>query len=189
MSTNDKISNGMNDSEILAISYKEPAKFAQLFDRHNGRFLAMARKRVKSQDEAEDIVQNTFIRIYKHGRKFLEKGGNFKFWSNAILRNCAIDQLKSRRAKEIPLTEEIESALGDSREFELKESANFIESILKKLDATTAKILELRFVLGKSFKEIGKILGITSGAARVRAFRAKKAFVEIHNQLNTTYEQ
>jgi DNA-directed RNA polymerase specialized sigma24 family protein len=39
-------------------------------------------------------------------------------------------------------------------------------------------------MLGKSFKQIAKILGIRSGTARVRVYRAKKAFEEIYNQYN-----
>ena len=174
----------MSDNEILALSYKEPARFAELFDRHSGRLLAMAKRKVGSEDEAEDTVQNTFIRIYKHGEKFLEKGGNFKFWVNAILRNCAIDQIKKRRKNEVSLTEEMQETLGASGDHGLFESNDFIQSVFKRLSSAKAEILKLRFILGKSFKEIGKILGISSGAARVRTHRAKKDFLAIYNQLS-----
>lgn len=174
----------MSDNEILALSYKEPARFAELFDRHNGRFLAMAKRRVGSKDEAEDIVQNTFIRIYRHSGKFLEQGGNFKFWSNAILRNCVIDQIKKRRKNEVSLTEEMEQVIETSSDHGILESNDYLQSVFKRLSAAKAEILKLRFVLGKSFKEIGKILGISSGAARVRTYRAKKDFLEIYHQLN-----
>ncbi len=180
----DKISNGMSDSEILMLSYKEPARFAEIFNRHSGRFLAVAQKATRSKDEAEDIVQNAFVRIYKHGEKFLEKGGSFKFWSNAILRNCIIDQIRKRPKNEVSLTEEMENVIGDLNDYKTFESNNYIQSVFKKLSSAKVEILKLRFVLGKSFKEIAKILGITAGAARVRAYRAKKDFLEIYGQLN-----
>ncbi len=173
----------VSDEEILRLSYEKPSCFSELYDRHHKRFLAIARKATSSKDEAEDIVQETFVRIYKHGNKFLAKGGNFKHWSNIILRNCTSDQITKRRSKEVPLTEEMESSIGTTLDYEALESSNYIQSVFEKVNSTRVEILKLRFVLGKSFKEIAKILGTTSGAARVRVHRAKKDFIEIHDKL------
>jgi RNA polymerase sigma-70 factor (ECF subfamily) len=174
-----------SDRGILRASYKKPARFGELFDRHHKRFLAIAQRATSSKDEAEDIVAETFVRIYKHGQKFLaKKGGDFRPWSNTILRNCIIDQITKNRSKELSLTEEMESVIGDTCGYEAFESKNYIQSVFHKLSSAKAEILNLRFVLGKSFKEIAKILCITSGAARVRAYRAKKDFQEIYSRSN-----
>lgn len=174
----------MSDIEILMLSYKEPARFAEIFNRHSGRLLAIARRSLGSKDEAEDVVQETFVRVYKHGSKFLEKGGDFKLWSNGILRNCIIDQIRKRARKEISLTEEMENMVAAQSDHADFESSNYISSIFKMIGSSGAEVLHLRFVLGKSFKEIGKIMGIKSNTARVRAHRAKKDFMEVHNRLN-----
>lgn len=174
----------MSDNEILMLSYKEPSRFAELFERHSGRFLAVARKITKSKDLAEDIVQNTFIRIYRHGEKFLAKGGDFKKWSNVILRNCIIDEVSKSKVNNVSLTSEMESVLPGADEHELVESSNYLQSILDRLSVANAQIIKLRFMIGQSFKEIGKILNISSGAARVRVFRAKKEFLEVSEKLN-----
>lgn len=178
------MSMGVSDQEILRLSYDRPGTFSQLFDRHQKRFLSIARKATSSRDEAEDIVQESFIRIYKHGRKFLAKGGNFKSWSDMILRNCIIDQITKRKGQDVSLTEEMENFLIATDNFDSFESNNYIQSVFDKISSAKAEVLKLRYVLGKSFKEIGKILGITSGAARVRVYRAKRDFILIHNQLN-----
>ena len=65
-----RVLSGMSDEEILELSYKKPARFGELFDRHYGRFMAIAKKTLRSRDDAEDAVQEAFIRIYKYGRKF-----------------------------------------------------------------------------------------------------------------------
>jgi RNA polymerase sigma factor (sigma-70 family) len=156
----------MSDNEILALSYKNPGRFAELFDRHHGRLLAIAKHALDSQDEAEDVVQEAFVRIYKYSGKFLEQGGDFKHWSNGIVRNLVIDQIRKRQKSEVRFTEEMEEVIAAPEQQE------------EKLSYFASEILNLRFVLGHSFKEIGKALGISSGAARVRVLRAKKEFLK-----------
>jgi RNA polymerase sigma-70 factor, ECF subfamily len=173
----------MSDAEILKTAYSSPGAFKELFDRHNKRFLNIARRSLSSKEEAEDAVQETFIRIYKHGEKFLESRGNFRNWSNTILKNCIIDQIRKRKAS-TSLSDELESVLASPDEGADQESQNYFSSVLGKMGSVASEILRLRYVLGKSFKEIGKIMSISSGSARVRAHRAKKAFVRLHNQLN-----
>jgi DNA-directed RNA polymerase specialized sigma24 family protein len=156
----------MSDNEILALSYKNPSRFAELFDRHHGRLLAIAKSALDSRDEAEDVVQEAFVRIYKYSGKFLEQGGDFKHWSNGILRNLIIDAIRKRQKHEMRLTEEMEEVLAAPEQTEVN------------LHHFASEILNLRFVLGHSFKEIGRMLGISSGAARVKTLRAKKEFLK-----------
>lgn len=156
----------MGDNEILALSYKNPGRFAELFDRHHGRLLAIAKKALDSKDEAEDVVQEAFVRIYKYSSKFMEQGGDFKHWSNGILRNLIIDQIRKRQRSEVRFTEEMEEVIAAPEQAD--DNLNYF----------TSEILNLRFVLRHSFKEIGRMLGISSGAARVRVLRAKKEFLK-----------
>jgi RNA polymerase sigma-70 factor, ECF subfamily len=173
----------MSDSELLALSYKKPAHFAELFERHHGRFFAIARRALGSKDEAEDVVQETFVRIYKYSQKFLSESGDFNHWSNAILRNLIIDQIRKNQKRDFQLTEEMEAVLA-SKEDTSAESMNYFTSITDRVGGAAADILKLRFVLGRSFKEIGKALGITSGAARVRVMRAKRAYIKVNQKMN-----
>lgn len=174
----------MSDQEILEQSYKNPKAFALLFDRHNKRLLSIAKRATGSKDEAEDIVQETFVRIYKHGKKFVDSKGDFRHWSNVIIKNCVVDYLRKREKSPVKLTDEMQAVLESEDEYSIRESNNYVTSVLSKLDAASAEILNWRFVFGKSFKEIARLLNITSGAARVRAMRAKKNFIEIHKGFN-----
>jgi len=173
------------DKEILEASYKKPSLFGELFERYNKQFLKLAVQSLSSEEEAEDAVQEAFVRIYKHGKNFLTTKGNFKAWSYTILKNCVNDSLRRRYEKSaIIISDELESTLATEDTFGQYESENYINSILSKMDRVTARILKLRFVLGKSFKEIGRLVGTTSGAARVKAYRAKKEFIAIYDSFN-----
>ncbi|MBN2093979.1 MAG: sigma-70 family RNA polymerase sigma factor [Candidatus Zambryskibacteria bacterium] len=183
----------MSDEELLRISYKKPNRFGELFDRHYMRFLRIAEKTLRSKDDAEDVVQNTFIRIYKYGKKFPGNGGNFRPWSNTILKNCLADKINEYKHNTISLTDEMSNKVLtseeiDRKEFVRKENKNYIQFVLGKVDGMTAEIIKLRYVLGKSFKEVGKILKIKSSTARVRIHRSKKIFIKAYKQFNK-YEQ
>lgn len=171
------------DIEILSLSYQRPGVFGELFDRHQSRFFRIARARLGTREIAEDAVQNTFVRIYKYGQKFVEAGGDFQNWSGKILQNCIRDQA-NKRAPIIAMSEELESVLEAPSEYPQYESEEFLGSVFKRIDGLSADILKMRYLLGKSFKQIGRLLGISSGAARVRAYRAKKYFIETYKQIS-----
>ena len=172
----------MSDLEVLKKSYKQPALFGEIFDRYNKTFLKIARKSLRSEAEAEDAVQEAFVRIYKYGAKFVESHGDFKRWSYTILRNSIIDQVHKKGSETVELSEEMESVLGSNEDYLEFESDNYIRSIFVRMSAAGSEILKMRFLLGKSFKEIARILEITSTAARVRVYRAKKEFMDIRNE-------
>lgn len=185
----------MSDEEILKLSYKRPHRFGELFDRHQKRFLKIARRTLRSEDDAEDVVQEVFIRIYKYGRKFSSNGGRFVPWTNTILKNCLADQINKYKNSTVALTEEMKNTspylMMDQSEilFAANESApdwrnNYVQFVLKKIGGATAEIVNLRYVLGKSFKEIAKILKTKNGTARVRVHRSKKIFIEAYKQFN-----
>ncbi len=178
----------MSDEEILKLSYSKPSRFEELFDRHQKRFMKVARRTLRSEADAEDVVQETFVRIYKYGKNFPSNGGKFTPWTNTILRNCMADRINKYKNATVTLTEEIEDTSPDLSQEEVFENKSYVQSILNKIGGATAEIINLRYVLGKSFKEIAKILNIKNSTARVRAYRSKKIFMQEYKQLNKNYK-
>lgn len=181
----------MSDEEILKLSYMSPSRFGELFDRHQKRFMRVAQKSLRTKDDAEDAVQEAFVRIYKYGKNFPSNGGKFTPWANTILRNCIADQINKYKKTTVALTEEIENTTPDSNDENTALDANgaledksYVRFVLDKIGGTAAEIINLRYILGKSFKEIGKALNISSGAARVRLYRSKKIFMQAYEQVN-----
>ena len=80
----------LSDEEILRMSLADSSHFAILVDRYETPFLRKALGIVKKQEEAEDIVQETLIKIYRYGSNFKkQKGIEFKSWAYKILMNTA----------------------------------------------------------------------------------------------------
>ena len=180
------ISNRMSDEEILKLSYRRPSRFGELFDRHQKRFMRIAQRTLRSRDDAEDAVQETFVKIYKYGKKFPLNGGKFAPWANTILKNCLADQIKKYKNATTALTEEMEAVTADPNQEEVLKSGdrNYVRFVLEKIGGAAAEILNLRYILGKSFKEIAKMLNIKNSTARVRAYRSRKIFMQAYKQYN-----
>lgn len=178
------------DEEILAISLVSPSIFEILVDRYQGAFLRKAASIVKKKEEAEDAVQETFVKIYLNGKKFkVEKtGDSFKNWAYKILINCAISRygkLKKEMLAFSPLNlgDSGNGALNLSADYAEKENLetkmdnkNFVSGVLEKLPNIFSAVLKKYFFGGKSHKEIAAEDGISIVAAKLRLFRAKKAF-------------
>jgi len=175
----------MSDEEILKLSYRKPHLFGKLFDRHQKRFLRIAKRTLRSEDDAEDVVQEVFIKIYKYGQKFSSKEkARFVPWSNTILKNCLADQINKYKNSTVTLTEEVENTLSDTNQEQIFSEKNYVQFVLDKVGGATAEIIKLRYFLGKSFKEIAKILNIKNSTARVKLHRSKKIFMQTYNQFN-----
>lgn len=175
----------MSDEEILKISYKKPSRFRELFDRHNRRFFKVAQRALRSRDDAEDVVQETFVKIYKYGKNFSAGGGKFVPWANTILRNCITDQINKYKNATLAISEEIENSISDTSQFDRAfGNADYVQFVLGKISNTAAEIINMRYMLGKSFKEIAKILNIKSNTARVRVHRSRKIFAEAYKRFD-----
>ena len=178
------------DEEVLAISLVSPSAFEILVDRYQSAFLRKAGGIVKKEDDAQDTVQETFVKIYLNAKKFKKEkaGDSFKNWAYKILVNCAISRY-GKLKKELLVLKPLD--MGDSGEkvFNLSadyaarenletkiDSKNFVSEILGKLPNTLSAILKKYFFGGKSHKEIAAEDGISVVAAKLRLFRAKKAF-------------
>ena len=84
-------SEGMKDEEILLASLKEPAFFELLVEKYHEPLMRAAWRVVRGREEAEDIVQEAFVKMYKNAHKFEKyEGIEFKSWAYKVTINTAI---------------------------------------------------------------------------------------------------
>ena len=75
--------------------------FGQLFDRYNQLALNLAARVLNERQEAEDVVQEVFLQLWKDASSYRQERGNVSTWIVAIARSRAIDKLRSRKARRI----------------------------------------------------------------------------------------
>ena len=93
----------LSDEEVLMRSASEPWLFAVILERYQEAFLRKARTIVRSEQDAEDVVQETFTKVYVHASKFeVREGAKFSSWAYTILTNtCLTRYAKNARAGRI----------------------------------------------------------------------------------------
>ena len=179
------------DEELLAASVKHPALFALLVRRYEGAFLRKAMSIVHQPHEAQDIVQETFTKIYLNASKFtVVEGAQFSSWAYRILINTARTHYtrgKREGLRRADLDEEIWALLPDRqlRQFEKKEFVDEVASVLSRLPAPLARALNMFFLEGKSQEEIAEVEGLSVGAIKTRVHRAKREFKKVYEAITT----
>ena len=149
--------------------------FGILVDRYQEAFLRKANYVLRSRDDAEDAVQETFLKIYKNGPRFEEKvGASFSSWAYRILVNTCYTYL-SKKQVELRDVDEFGSRDKDigNEEFSL------VHSILARLPAKLSRLLSLYFLEDKSYQEIADIEQVSLSAVKSGLHRAKKQFKEV----------
>ena len=181
---------GKSDEEILALSVSHPSLFALLVRAYEEPFLRKAMSIVREREEAEDIVQEAFTKIYLNAKKFkVVEGAKFSSWGYRILINTALTHYAKRKRRgnaEFGLDEEIWALIPDKnlRQFEKKELQDLVASVLSRMPAPIARALSLFFIEGKTQEEIAQSEGLSVGAVKTRVHRAKKEFKKVFETIN-----
>jgi RNA polymerase sigma-70 factor (ECF subfamily) len=157
--------------------------FHALVDRHSRAVYRLAYRMTGSPQDAEDVVQETFLRAYKQLGRF-ESRANFGTWLHRIAVNCSIDLIRSRPRREAAhdgADLEQFSAAGDSREAAATsperlmmstEVQERISSAMGGLSSMERAAFMLRHFEGRSIEEISQALGLKTNAAKHSIFRA-----------------
>ncbi|PIR46633.1 MAG: hypothetical protein COV07_03120 [Candidatus Vogelbacteria bacterium CG10_big_fil_rev_8_21_14_0_10_45_14] len=175
----------MEDEAILTLSFDNPDYFAELVRRYEAPFLRRAERILHDRIAAEDVVQDTFTKIYIHGRSFKKQAGaSFKSWAYRILFTTSLSRyrreqrIKGGRIDVEPEIAELIAEEGVVDLYEAKERVDLVDRILQKLPTPLARALELAYREELSGEEIAEQEGISHEAVRARIHRAKKKFRE-----------
>ena len=173
----------MPDAEVLAASRRNPELFAILVQRHEAAFLRKARTILYSKEDAEEVVKDTFTRIYVYADRYKpQEGATFTSWAYAILTRLAFtryQKLKKLRGRTMDLEPETFERLPDESAF-LEDLSLRDEVIMafSRIPEAAARVLCLQFLEGKSQEEIAESENSTVSAVKTRVHRAKKLFKE-----------
>jgi len=179
-----------SDEEILARSVRSPAAFAILVDRYQQAFLRRAQRIIRNREEAEDIVQESFTKIYLNAARFKSvPGASFRSWAYKILHNTAFTSYQKVRKREddrAPLDQEMYELLPDVSSAASRrngELADHIASVISLMPTSLGRMLKLHFLEDRSHKEIAEMEHTSVGAIKTRIHRAKKEFKKIEPHL------
>lgn len=174
------------DEELVSLALADQDYFLYLMRRYEGKLLAfILRISSFSRDEAEDILQEVFIKIYENLNDF-DKDLKFSSWAYRITHNQVISHYRKIkvRPQSLPLdiNDKILASLSSDLDIEKKVEVDYLKKAVKKvlanLDIKYREVLILKFLEEKSYKEISDILKKPMGTIATLINRAKKEFKE-----------
>lgn len=138
--------------------------FEQVVRAHSGALRAFARSMTGEHHLAEDVVQETFLRAWRHLPSW-RGDGPLEAWLVTICRNVALSMLTRRRTTE-PLEEDRPSTADDFAEADLLE-------MISHLDVDHREVAALCLVLAWPYADVAAALGVPVGTVRSRLSRAR----------------
>jgi RNA polymerase sigma-70 factor (ECF subfamily) len=128
---------------------------------------------VRNAAVAEDLLQDTFLQIHR-ARQTYTPPRPVRPWVYAITRHVALMHLRSRRRRKEMLPDDRLPEVPVPPEMETLADRDTLHRMLSELSRPSQEVLMLHHLLGMSFKEVGQILGVAAGTAKVRSHRALK---------------
>jgi RNA polymerase sigma-70 factor, ECF subfamily len=158
--------------------------FRALVDAHSRSVFRLAFRMTGNEQDAEDVVQESFLRAYRQLGRF-ESRANFGTWLYRIVSNCSVDLMRSRQARHDQVRGDSideEGAMelpaadlpGPERIAESAEIERRVQHALQGLSPLERAAFTLRHYEGRSIDEISATLGLGTSAAKHSVFRAVK---------------
>ena len=174
----------MDASEAAAVLARarqgDGEAFRALVERHSRSVFRLAFRMTGNEQDAEDVVQESFLRAYRQLGRF-ESRANFGTWLYRITANCAVDMMRARQARHDQargetLEEGAASVCSDQAGPErLARSAEIqrqVEDAMADLSPLERAAFTLRHYEGRTIDEISRTLGLGTSAAKHSVFRA-----------------
>ncbi|OPZ94638.1 MAG: RNA polymerase sigma factor CarQ [Firmicutes bacterium ADurb.Bin419] len=162
--------------------------FEELVSSYQGRILNFLSKMTAAREDAEEITQEVFIKVYNNLYKYNSKW-SFSTWIYRIAVNTLRSEYrKVKKAKDIDYyasIPELPASFSDYPDiaYEIKEKRVEIIKIIDQLKEDQKTALLLRCMQDFSFSEIGDILGISPEAAKMKIQRAKQTVIRKYEEL------
>jgi RNA polymerase sigma-70 factor (ECF subfamily) len=182
------------DDTALVNSYLhgETRTFDVLVERYQTRLLNFVYRIVGDRERAEDLVQEVFVRVYRHLGRF-DRSKKFSTWIYTIASNLAKNELRNRSRnplvlftsmtkgwedEERPLEFEDPTSRPDDM-FRKRHVRELVESSVAQLPSHHREVFMLREIEGRSYEEIAEITHCNLGTVKSRLNRARNSFAEI----------
>ncbi|MCK4745761.1 MAG: sigma-70 family RNA polymerase sigma factor [Bacteroidales bacterium] len=148
----------------------------------SSRLYRMAFRLMNSREEAEDIVQEVYVKLWGM-RNDLDKYNSIEALCVRITRNLCLDQLRRRKVNHDALkAERLKEASHPetpSESLEKKENADLLHTLIAALPEPQRSLVHLRHLEGKDYEEIAEMVNMNVNAIRVSISRARKQMREM----------
>ena len=183
----------LEDGDVVAAFLGgEERAFQELVSRYQTRLLNFIYRTIGDREKAEDLVQEVFIRVYRHIHRF-DRTKKFSTWVYTIASNLAKNELRNRSRNPLVLFQTIKANWDEEdRPLQFEDTTarpddmyrkrhlrELVEDTVAKLPEHHRQVFVLRELEGKSYEEIAEITDCNLGTVKSRLNRARNAFASI----------
>ena len=159
---------------MRAIQQGDMVAFNSMVDRYKSRLMNVIGRMLSSTEEAEDVVQETFVRVYQHRQSFNFKHC-FSTWIYTIALNLARNELRKRKKFKFY---EISDMQGNEKEFAVDPKVptrlpEVLDGAIRDLPEKYRVAFILRDVQEMPYEEVARVLGVPLGTVKSRVNRAR----------------
>ncbi|MBT8325670.1 MAG: sigma-70 family RNA polymerase sigma factor [Winogradskyella sp.] len=174
-----------NDQSIIkAVANGDTLAYAQLVDRYKDLVFNVALKLLQHREEAEEVAQDTFIKVFKQLSSF--KGqSKLSTWIYKIAYNNSLDRLKKNKKyrNDVPIdgftTERLKCVDNALEQLIEAEKQQLIKNSLAQLPEDYRLVLQMFYFEDLSLQEMAEIINIEANTVKVKLFRARKKLATI----------
>jgi RNA polymerase sigma-70 factor (ECF subfamily) len=172
---------------VEAARQGDESAFEQIFNQYHVAFFNLARHMVGDSDEAEDVVQQTFVKAFR-GLPQMREPGRLETWLKRILYTTSIDALRHRKKHGASQLDEglryrsvpVRTPEGDAV---VQEELGYVQQALQQMSPRYRTYILLREFDGLSYDEISEVLREPLTTVRVALFRAREQLRELLRQI------
>jgi RNA polymerase sigma-70 factor (ECF subfamily) len=163
------------DEDLMALVRERDARaFEVIFDRHSGPAFSLAYRMCGRRSVAEDIVQDSFLSLWRSGARYDSARGSVRSWILSVVHNRAIDSFRREAAKDQynvaddSFAERLEADELTELEVERRDQARHLRGALEGLPPDQRHVIELAYFGGLTHMQIAEVLALPAGTVKGR---------------------
>ncbi|MCC6643910.1 sigma-70 family RNA polymerase sigma factor [Candidatus Peregrinibacteria bacterium] len=178
------------DTQLVELAKTDSDAFAQLYDYFFPKVFAFVISKVGSNDAAEDIVSEVFIKVVQHLPKYQDRGAPFAAWLFTIARNMVFDYYSKQSKDKSTVLEEGLEIKDESKNSSPHEQAKHselhekVKQVMQQLPERDLNVMQMKFYSGLTNREIAATLNLTESNVGIIIYRVlKKLKPDLNNYL------
>lgn len=172
----------VNEQELIArLRRQEESAMSILYDSYSAALYGVILRIVKSEETAEDVMQECFVKIWTSFEQYDASKGRLFTWIINIARNAAIDKIRTLQYRVGARTKDIADSPvhGMQSSYQLRPEHVGIKEIVEKLNPDQKQIIDMMYFDGYTQSEVAEKLEIPLGTVKTRARAAMKVLTKL----------
>ena len=161
------------DQELVAIAKQDKSAFSLIYEKYFERIYLFVFKRVRDQALAGDIAQDAMLKAMLNLPRYEDRGAPFSSWLFRIASNeVNLHFRKAKKMIEVEVQEKhVQTLMKEIKISETEEEQEKLLRLLAGMKPKQTEIIEMRFFMQYSFKEIAEFYHISEASAKMRVYR------------------